>query len=163
MADETTQHRSSGEGRPAGRGPGGPGRGPRPAGGRGEGAGGPRKYFRRKKVCKFCVEKIDAISLDLMTLPRNQWDKLGEKLGRFKNPKTGQYTMAEAVKCPHCREKIPMPQLPDAPKLSAEDIKAKRMPPGFAEYQAELKDIWGKYKCPKCGQLWGPYGTPPAF
>jgi small subunit ribosomal protein S18 len=45
---------------------GGP-RGPRPGGsGRGPGGGGgrdsgPRKYFRRKKVCKFCVEKIDAI------------------------------------------------------------------------------------------------------
>ena len=25
------------------------------------GAGGGRKFFRRKKVCKFCVEKIDAI------------------------------------------------------------------------------------------------------
>jgi small subunit ribosomal protein S18 len=39
-------------GRPGGRGPGGPG-----------GAGGPggRKFFRRKKVCKFCVEKIDSI------------------------------------------------------------------------------------------------------
>jgi small subunit ribosomal protein S18 len=34
--------------------PGGPG------GGR-EGAGG-RKFFRRKKVCKFCVEKIEAIN-----------------------------------------------------------------------------------------------------
>ena len=45
--------------RPAG-GPGGPG-GPRPAGGPGGGPGG-RKFFRRKKVCKFCVEKIDAIS-----------------------------------------------------------------------------------------------------
>ena len=33
-------------------------RGPRP-GGRG---GGPRKFFRRKKVCKFCVEKIDSIN-----------------------------------------------------------------------------------------------------
>jgi small subunit ribosomal protein S18 len=46
--------------RPAG-GPGGP-RGPRPAGGPG-GPGGPggRKFFRRKKVCKFCTEKIDAI------------------------------------------------------------------------------------------------------
>ncbi len=32
--------------RPAGRGPGGP---------------GGRKFFRRKKVCKFCVEKIDTI------------------------------------------------------------------------------------------------------
>ena len=43
------------------------GRGPRP-GGPGRGPGGPggreggRKYFRRKKVCKFCVEKIDAIN-----------------------------------------------------------------------------------------------------
>jgi small subunit ribosomal protein S18 len=45
--------------RPAG-GPGaGPG-GPRPGGGPG-GPGG-RKFFRRKKVCKFCTEKIDAIS-----------------------------------------------------------------------------------------------------
>ncbi len=33
---------------------------PRPAGGAG-GAGG-RKFFRRKKVCKFTVEKIDSIS-----------------------------------------------------------------------------------------------------
>jgi small subunit ribosomal protein S18 len=35
----------------------------RPGGGReGGGPGGPRKYFRRKKVCKFCVEKIDVIN-----------------------------------------------------------------------------------------------------
>ena len=38
---------------------GGPG-GPRPAG-RGPGGPGGRKFFRRKKVCKFCVEKIDSI------------------------------------------------------------------------------------------------------
>ncbi len=38
--------------------------GPRPAGSRPSGPGGPgggRKFFRRKKVCKFCTEKIDAI------------------------------------------------------------------------------------------------------
>ena len=40
--------------RPAYAGPGGPG-------GPGGGPGG-RKFFRRKKVCKFCTEKIDAIS-----------------------------------------------------------------------------------------------------
>src|SRR4051812_7849414 len=43
---------------------------PRPQGGRpprsgpGGGPGGPReprKYFRRKKVCKFCTEKIDSV------------------------------------------------------------------------------------------------------
>jgi small subunit ribosomal protein S18 len=48
--------RSYGRG-PGGRRPGGPGGRP---GGRGE--GGPRKFFRRKKVCKFCVEKIDSIN-----------------------------------------------------------------------------------------------------
>jgi small subunit ribosomal protein S18 len=44
-------------------GTGGP-RGPRPAGGPGGGSSGPggRKFFRRKKVCKFTVEKIDTIS-----------------------------------------------------------------------------------------------------
>jgi len=37
-------------------------RGPRPGGPGGPGArDGGRKFFRRKKVCKFCVEKIDAI------------------------------------------------------------------------------------------------------
>jgi len=50
----------------AGSGPGGPGGhsgggrpagAPRPAGG----PGGRGKFFRRKKVCKFCTEKIDAI------------------------------------------------------------------------------------------------------
>lgn len=38
-------------GGPGGSGPGGPGGGP-----------GGRKFFRRKKVCKFCTEKIEAIS-----------------------------------------------------------------------------------------------------
>ena len=47
--------------RPAYAGPGGP-RPPRPAGGPGAGGPGGRKFFRRKKVCKFCTEKIDAIS-----------------------------------------------------------------------------------------------------
>jgi small subunit ribosomal protein S18 len=41
-------------------------RGPRPGGRPGGGPGGPReggrKFFRRKKVCKFCVEKIDSVN-----------------------------------------------------------------------------------------------------
>ena len=62
MADEV---KSSGGGD---RGPGGDrggdrgGGGPRPGGPGGPGGReGGRKFFRRKKVCKFCVEKIDAI------------------------------------------------------------------------------------------------------
>lgn len=65
MADETTstqsiEQHSAPAPRPAG--PGGP-RAPRPGGGAGgPGGAGGRKFFRRKKVCKFCTEKIDAIS-----------------------------------------------------------------------------------------------------
>ena len=50
--------RSSG---PGGRPGGGPRSGPRP-GGPGGGREGGRKFFRRKKVCKFCTEKIDSIN-----------------------------------------------------------------------------------------------------
>ena len=39
------------EGGPGGGGPGGPGGRPR----------GKRQYFRKKKVCKFCVEKMDFV------------------------------------------------------------------------------------------------------
>jgi small subunit ribosomal protein S18 len=46
------------EGGPREGGPRGPRTGPRPGGPR----EGGRKFFRRKKVCKFCVEKIDAIN-----------------------------------------------------------------------------------------------------
>ncbi len=64
MADETNSTQSTEQHaptpRPAYAGSGAP-RTPRPAGGPGGGPGG-RKFFRRKKVCKFCTEKIDAIS-----------------------------------------------------------------------------------------------------
>ncbi len=50
----TGGHGPSSGPRPGGR-PGGPGG--RPSGG----PGGRGKFFRRKKVCKFCTEKIDAI------------------------------------------------------------------------------------------------------
>ena len=43
-------------------GPRGPRTGPRPGGGPGGPREGGRKFFRRKKVCKFCTEKIDAIN-----------------------------------------------------------------------------------------------------
>ena len=45
---------------PGSGGPGG-GSGPRPGGRPSGGPGGRGKFFRRKKVCKFCTEKIDAI------------------------------------------------------------------------------------------------------
>jgi small subunit ribosomal protein S18 len=79
MADETrapehaaaptaTTERPRSEGRPGGDRPSGD-RGDRPRfGGGGRGPGGPReggggrKFFRRKKVCKFCTERIEDIN-----------------------------------------------------------------------------------------------------
>ncbi len=73
MADETSTTQSTEQhahaSRPSGghsgssshSGPGAGPRTPRPAGAPSGGPGG-RKFFRRKKVCKFCTEKIDAIS-----------------------------------------------------------------------------------------------------
>src|SRR2546429_2049339 len=72
MAEERQSQAPSGpgggrrEGGPGGHGgPGGGHGGPRREGGPGGGPGGPRRgkrqYFRKKKVCKFCVEKMDFI------------------------------------------------------------------------------------------------------
>ena len=55
-----TRSEGRSEGRPD-RGDRGP-RGPRTAGGPGGPREGGRKFFRRKKVCKFCVEKIEAVN-----------------------------------------------------------------------------------------------------
>ena len=62
MSDET-QVKAPEAGAPAGQpGPAPHVGGGRPAGGpRPSGPGGRGKFFRRKKVCKFCTEKIDAI------------------------------------------------------------------------------------------------------
>jgi small subunit ribosomal protein S18 len=69
MAEETKAHAPEGGGssggggsRPEGRSDRGGPRGPRPGGGPGGPREGGRKYFRRKKVCKFCVEKIEAVN-----------------------------------------------------------------------------------------------------
>ncbi len=64
MAEESKAPVAAAEGPPASEGhtqrP--PSRGPRPGGGPGGPREGGRKYFRRKKVCKFCVEKIESIN-----------------------------------------------------------------------------------------------------
>jgi small subunit ribosomal protein S18 len=74
MADEQKQQSQAPSGAPrregsgghgGGHGPGGGHGGPRREGGPGGGPGGrprgKRQYFRKKKVCKFCVEKMDFI------------------------------------------------------------------------------------------------------
>src|ERR1700740_13933 len=72
MADEQKQQSQAPSGAPRREGPGGHGPGGGHGGRREGGPGGPgggpggprrgkRQYFRKKKVCKFCVEKMDFI------------------------------------------------------------------------------------------------------
>jgi small subunit ribosomal protein S18 len=60
VSSDSRPERSGGD-RPERSDRGGP-RGPRPGGGPGGSREGGRKYFRRKKVCKFCTEKIADIN-----------------------------------------------------------------------------------------------------
>jgi small subunit ribosomal protein S18 len=67
-SQQAPRHEGGGHGGGHSAGPrreGGPGGGGRREGGPGGGPGGPRRgkrqFFRKKKVCKFCVEKMDLI------------------------------------------------------------------------------------------------------
>ena len=80
------------------------------------------------------VEKIDMNTLELMTLPLGEWQHLGKKGMKYKNPNTGEYTMVLPFVCASCGEKIP-----------------------HLEGDATLK-MWDEYVCPKCG---GPATGPP--
>jgi len=64
MAEETKAPGATAEtpSAPESHGPRPGGRGPRPGGGPGGPREGGRKYFRRKKFCKFCVERIENIN-----------------------------------------------------------------------------------------------------
>jgi small subunit ribosomal protein S18 len=127
------------EGGPGGGGPGGPG-GPRR---------GKRQYFRKKKVCKFCVEKMDFIDYkraDILSqfvqergkiLPRRmtgvcsrhqRW--LGEAIKRARNiallPFAGSAagTQAPRVVVPGAAAAAHPPAAPPAPAPAAEAPKA---------------------------------------
>jgi len=80
------------------------------------------------------VEKIDQKTLEVMTKTLGEWEKLGSKGEKYKNPKTGTYTMVPVLVCASCGEKIPLPDFP--PNA------------GFAERQK----IASGYICPRCGK-----------
>ena len=104
--------------------------------------GGPRPP---QWVLEQPAEKIDMKSLKLMKLSIRQWEKLGhDASGRYKNPSTGEYTMAEVMICAVCGEYIPMPEFPTA--------AAPKGPRERGAQSGEIGKIREEYKCPKCGK-----------
>ena len=96
------------------------------------------------------VERIDSESLELITKTRGEWDRLGAKNWKYKNPDSGEYTMVLPIVCAACGEKIPMLDLPSA------DMDAQN---------AQMRELMDEYECPKCGGqailAGSPVGPPP--
>jgi len=88
------------------------------------------------------VRKIDKDTFEVMDLSLGQWRKLGyNKEGKYKNPKTGKYTMVPSMTCAHCGKDIPVPELPATG------------PEGGPEDPMVYEEMMRNYRCPLCGQL----------
>jgi hypothetical protein len=93
---------------------------------------------------------IDTKTLEVIELPTGEWYKLGRnELFRYKNPKTGQYTMAAIMICRNCGAEIPKPPLPPLVNaLAREAEKNPALKPELDEAQSDLNN----FVCPKCGK-----------
>jgi rRNA maturation protein Nop10 len=82
------------------------------------------------------VEKMDIKSMEVLKASLRDWmgKYAPDASGYWKNPKTGQYTMANVITCSSCGARIPGVQMP------------KGATPEAAE------KLQGEYKCPKCGK-----------
>ncbi len=71
--------------------------------------------------------------------------------GRYKNPKTGEYTMVNVMKCASCGRPIPVPTLPDdlRPKSASGPRPSREASQALA---AAMQKFELTYKCPLCGK-----------
>jgi len=89
-------------------------------------------------IMNVLVERIDVNNLELITLSLSEWEDLGYRDGKYKNPNTGEYTMTMPIICRSCGAKIP-------PLDMAE--------PDWADEAASRAYMEAKraYRCPRCG------------
>ncbi len=92
-----------------------------------------------KWVLEQPVERIDMKSGEVITKQLQEWDKLGQKDGAYKNPTSGDYTMVSPMVCAACKAKIPSPTPP------ADLMAGKGDPAAMQKWQETVK-------CPKCGK-----------
>jgi len=84
------------------------------------------------------LEKVDVVTGEVVSATREEWEKLGRKGDRWKNPKTGDYTVVNGMTCEACGALVP------GPDISLKD-KREHEPKW---YEQQLDD----YVCPKCGK-----------
>jgi hypothetical protein len=100
------------------------------------------------------VEKVDADNGEVISRSIADWDKLGKKNGKYKNPNTGNYSMVTGHLCASCGQRIPDVEMPDHPEWNP-DPNTK---PDFRErdrlmqqYNMEVEQVKRDAICPKCG------------
>jgi len=92
------------------------------------------------------IEKIDMKTGEVIAKQLQEWEKLGNKEGAYKNPSSGDYTMVGPMQCGACQAKIPAPMAPKE----------------LDEKGPEARMEWEKtVKCPKCGKNPFVMATPP--
>lgn len=79
--------------------------------------GGPREPEWRLNQT---IERIDQNTLTVITKTRREWEALGSKEGRYRNPESREYTMVEPMVCPFCKGKIPTPFIELGPEARDE-------------------------------------------
>ena len=111
------------------------------------------KNAPRSLVVDQKFEKIDMKSLEIFAETNNDWKGkyAPDASHRYKNPKTGEYTVVETMKCASCGQTIPEPQIPPEllPKHEPGQPRAKGVNPAMA---AAMEQTLRNYKCPKCGK-----------
>jgi len=96
--------------------------------------GAPR---RPDYVMDYEIEKIDEKTLQVLVLKAREWEDLGERNGKYKNPNTGEYTMVPTMRCDSCGGTIPM-----------HEIYADRA----LQTHENLVKAYNEYMCPLCGE-----------
>jgi len=110
------------------------------------------------RVVNPMLEKIDVETLETVTLPADEWKKLGRKGRLFKNPKTGKYTMTTVMYCPACKKKVPDPtyNAPLMPTKKPPDMTAEEFDKLLDETMAKVQEAINNYTCPHCGYVGPP-------
>jgi len=100
----------------------------------------------QKGVLSQKEDKIDIKTYEIIPETVADWSSkyAPDSSGHWKNPKTGEYTMAQVLKCASCGAEIPFPDMPTKPTEKGRLGKVK--------LEHEQEQILADYICPKCGK-----------
>jgi len=87
------------------------------------------------------MQRIDSKTDAVIVKTLAEWDKLGHKDGKYRNPETGEYTMVRSWTCRSCGKVIPAPELPMS------SVEGRGAKPGAMDPH----DVTASHVCPACG------------